>query len=133
MQAVFFKVAKATIDLLQAREIAHLAENNLQVMHQHLTDTQSRFEVGEITRTNVSQAEARLAAAQADQIRANNDVAVAQAQFFEVVGVPPGHARAANLSPGTGRGFPGELVGATGAATRSAGDPKAVGGGRIGH
>ncbi|MBF0459856.1 MAG: TolC family outer membrane protein [Magnetococcales bacterium] len=89
VQGVFFKAAKATVDLLQAREIAHLAENNQQVMQHHLTDTQSRYEVGEITRTNVSQAEARLAAARADKMRADNDVAVAQAQFFEVVGALP--------------------------------------------
>ena len=88
VQGVFFKVAKVTVDLLQAREIARLAADNRQVMQRHLADTQARFQVGEITRTSVSQAEARLAAAQADQMRADNDVAVAQAQFVEVAGEP---------------------------------------------
>ena len=88
VQTLFFKVAKGTVDLLQAREIARLAESNQQVMRQHLLSTQSRHQVGELTRTSVSQAEARLASAQADKIRADNDVAVAQAQFFEVVGAP---------------------------------------------
>ncbi|MBF0161848.1 MAG: TolC family outer membrane protein [Magnetococcales bacterium] len=86
VQGIFFKVAKTTVDLLQAREIARLAANNRQVMHQHLLATQSRHHVGEITRTSVSQAEARLAAAQAEQFRADNAVAVAQANFYEVVG-----------------------------------------------
>ncbi|MBF0583222.1 MAG: TolC family outer membrane protein [Magnetococcales bacterium] len=87
VQGVFLKVAKAVVGLLQAREIAQLAGNNLQVMQRHLTATQSRHRVGEITRTDVSQAEARLASAQADKSRAENNVAVARAQFFEVVGI----------------------------------------------
>ncbi|MEO5333617.1 MAG: TolC family outer membrane protein [Magnetococcus sp. YQC-5] len=90
MQTVFFKVVKATVDILQAREIARLAENNQRVMRQHLTSTQTRHKAGELTRTSVSQAEARLASAQADKTRADNDLAVAHAQFFEVVGEPAG-------------------------------------------
>lgn len=86
VQGVFLKVAKAVVDLLQAREIAQLAGNNLQVMQRHLSATRSRHQVGEITRTDVSQAEARLAAAQADKTRGENNAAVAQAHFFEVVG-----------------------------------------------
>ncbi|MBF0399428.1 MAG: TolC family outer membrane protein [Magnetococcales bacterium] len=92
MQTVFFKVAKATVDLLQAKEIVRLAENNQRVMQQHLTSTQTRHRVGELTRTNISQAEARLATAHADHTRANNDLAVARAQFFEVVGKPAGES-----------------------------------------
>ncbi|MEO5349964.1 MAG: TolC family outer membrane protein [Magnetococcus sp. YQC-3] len=88
VQAVFFKVARVSVALLQAREIARLADNNRRVMQQHLASTRSRHQVGEITRTSVSQAEARLAAAEADKTRADNDVSVSHAQFVEVVGIP---------------------------------------------
>ncbi|MBF0186107.1 MAG: TolC family outer membrane protein [Magnetococcales bacterium] len=86
VQTIFFKVAQATVDLLQAKEIARMAANNKKVMHQHLLSTQNRHKLGELTRTSVSQAEARSATAQADLARADNAVALAQAQFFKVVG-----------------------------------------------
>ncbi|MEO5339919.1 MAG: TolC family outer membrane protein [Magnetococcus sp. MYC-9] len=88
VQGILFKMAQAAVALLQAREIARLAGNNQHVMQRHLSATQARYQVGEITRTNVSQAEARLVSAQAEQVKADNDLAVAQAHYFEVAGSP---------------------------------------------
>jgi TolC family type I secretion outer membrane protein len=87
IQTVFFKVAQATVNGLQGKEMVSLAQNNLALMQRHLQTSQARYKVGEITRTSVSQAEARLATAQSDLTRARNDLAVARAEFFEVVGV----------------------------------------------
>ncbi len=87
VQTVFFQVVQAVVNALQAQEIAQLAENNLQLMRRHLQSSEARYRVGEITRTSVSQAEARLAVAQADVTRANNDLAVARSNFFAIVGM----------------------------------------------
>lgn len=88
VQGVFLQVAGVSVGLLQAREVVRLAENNLTVTKRHLQATQARFEVGEITHTDVSQAEARLASAQAGKVQAENAVSVLNAQFQEVVGSP---------------------------------------------
>ncbi|MBF0369891.1 MAG: TolC family outer membrane protein [Magnetococcales bacterium] len=88
-QGILLELAQVSVDLLQAREVARLAENNHGVTKRHLAATQARFRVGEITRTDVSQAKARLALAVADQISAKNDIAVSIARFEEVVGAPP--------------------------------------------
>lgn len=86
MQDVFLSVVKRVADLLQAQEVVGLADNHLTIMHAHLTATQARFQAGEITHTNVNQAEARLALAQAEKVQADNGLAVANAHFREVVG-----------------------------------------------
>ncbi|MGN7614014.1 TolC family outer membrane protein [Magnetococcales bacterium HHB-1] len=88
-QSVLYDALAASVGLLQAEEVARLAHNNHQVTQRHLEATQARFQVGEITRTDVSQAEARLASAEADRISAENDIAVNRARFQEVVGMKP--------------------------------------------
>ncbi len=52
--------------------------------------TRDRFQVGEVTRTDVSQAEARLARATADRISAEGALAASRATFRNVVGMVPG-------------------------------------------
>lgn len=87
IQGVFLRVAQAAADLLQAREVAWLAQNNVEIMRRHMTATRARFQVGEITVTDVSQAKSRLASAQAEKVQVDNLSAVAHAQFREVVGL----------------------------------------------
>lgn len=86
VQNVFLKVVEATVHLLQTKEVAKLAKNNLVMMQRHLAATQARFQFGRITHTNVSQAEARLASARAKKVQADSDIAIAQARFRAVVG-----------------------------------------------
>lgn len=86
-QGVLLNVAAQALDLLQNREVAELAADNLKVTQRHLEATQARYQVGEITRTDVSQAEARLASARAEKIRADNQVEVSAAQFLEITGM----------------------------------------------
>lgn len=88
-QGVFLEVARTVVELLQARDQVSLARNNLTVTRSQLEATRARHRVGEITRTDVSQAEARLASGQADLVSAENSVAVAEARFHEVVGQAP--------------------------------------------
>ncbi|MBF0425742.1 MAG: TolC family outer membrane protein [Magnetococcales bacterium] len=88
-QGVFLQVADVSLNYLKALEVARLAGNNREVTQRNLETTQDRFRVGEITQTDVSQASSRLASAEADLLRAQNDVAVGKAKFEEVVGHPP--------------------------------------------
>lgn len=92
IQGVFLDTASAIVDLLQFMEVARLASNNRDLLKHHLQATRSRFDVGEITRTDVSQAESRLAVAEANLVRAGNAVAVGRARFRELTGelVPEG-------------------------------------------
>ncbi|MBF0340245.1 MAG: TolC family outer membrane protein [Magnetococcales bacterium] len=87
IQGVFLDAASATIDVMQGAEVVSLARNNRELLQHHLEATRSRYKVGEITRTDVSQAESRLAAAQANLVRSENTLAVARARFQEVTGV----------------------------------------------
>lgn len=71
---------------------SRLAEalNNEQRLQRQLQATRDRFEVGEVARTDVAQAEAALAGAQADVERAKADVASADATYRQIIGRAPG-------------------------------------------
>ena len=60
------------------------------VLVQQLDATRERFRVGELTITDVSQAEARLELAKADLVQAETQVRIAEAAFQRTIGVKPG-------------------------------------------
>ena len=64
-QSVLLTVIQAYSDVLRDTESLRIREENVGVLRRQLEEAQARFEVGEITRTDVAQSEARLAAAQA--------------------------------------------------------------------
>jgi outer membrane protein len=88
-QNVVMGVIDTVVSLLQAREVARLADNNAAVTQRHLEATQARFQVGELTKTDVSQALARAESARASAIQADNDVMQAVAKYRESVGDDP--------------------------------------------
>ena len=63
---------------------------NVQLIEQELRAAQDRFDVGEVTRTDVALAEARLASARASLAVAQGDLANAAAEYHAVVGQKPG-------------------------------------------
>ncbi len=87
MQGVFLDTVVAIAELLQAREVARLAGNNRELIARHLEETRARFKVGQLTVTDVSRAEARLSAAEANVVRSESTLAVARARFLEMTGV----------------------------------------------
>lgn len=89
-QQVLFNAAAAYMDVLRDQALLELSANNETVIARELKATQDRFEVGEITRTDVSQSEARLARAKADRIRASGNLQASIAAYEEVVGALPG-------------------------------------------
>ncbi|MBF0623147.1 MAG: TolC family outer membrane protein [Magnetococcales bacterium] len=88
-QGVIFNLIDAATKVLEAGEMADLSANNETLTERHLKATEARYQVGEITRTNVSQAISRLSSATADRIQAENSLASSRARFFEITGMNP--------------------------------------------
>ncbi len=89
-QTVLLDAAVAYMDVWRDQAVLRLNESNEAVLAQRLEATRDRFDVGELTRTDVAQAESRLARARANRIAAEGDLAVGRAVFTEVVGFAPG-------------------------------------------
>ncbi|MEN2980089.1 TolC family outer membrane protein [Tistrella bauzanensis] len=88
-QDVLREAATAYGDVYRDRSVVELNVNNIKVLERQLQATRDRFEVGEVTRTDVAQAEARLALAQADLTRARGALASSEATYMRVVGQAP--------------------------------------------
>ena len=88
-QTVLLDVATAYADILRDRAFVDLAENNVRVISEQLRASQDRFEVGEVTRTDVSQAQARLAESRANLATARAQLARSEQNFRSVVGEEP--------------------------------------------
>lgn len=93
-QSVLLDAATAYTNLLQDQAVLDLNTNNEQVLQRQLDAARDRFQVGEITRTDVSQAEARLSRSRADRIQAEGNLTSSRANYLRIVGEPP-----ARLSP----------------------------------
>jgi outer membrane protein len=89
-ESVLFNAATAYMDVVRDMAVLELNINNEQVLARQLSASRDRFEVGEITRTDVAQSEARLAGATAGRIAAEGELAASRARFVEVVGDAPG-------------------------------------------
>src|SRR5262249_24076184 len=63
--------------------------NNEQVLRRQLEATNDQFRVGEVTRTDVAQAESRLALAVATRVQAEGNLQVSRAHYYRAVGHPP--------------------------------------------
>jgi outer membrane protein len=90
-QTSFTNVVNAYVGVIQAQQLLALNVNNEQVLAKQLQATNDRFRVGEITRTDVAQAEAALAGATAQRQTAEGNLQTARGTFQQVVGyLPPG-------------------------------------------
>lgn len=77
-------------DVIADLENISLRENNVRLIAEELRAAQDRFEVGEVTITDVALAESRLAAAQSSLAGAEGDLSISRAAFAESVGRAPG-------------------------------------------
>ncbi len=85
-QDLLLAAATAYLDVYRDEAVLSLNKNNEAVLIRQLEATQDRFQVGEITRTDVHQAEARLANSTADRIQSEATLATAQAIYLNVTG-----------------------------------------------
>jgi TolC family type I secretion outer membrane protein len=88
-QKLLLEAAKTYLDVVQAQKVLALTQNNEHVLSEQLTATERRFEVGEVTKTDIAQAQARLNAAISQRIRAEGDLTVARASYTRVIGGQP--------------------------------------------
>ncbi len=89
-QQVLLAAITAYTDVWRDKSVLDLALNNEQRLRRQLRATRDRFEVGEVARTDVAQAEARLSRARADIETAKANLAASQAQYRQVIGSDPG-------------------------------------------
>lgn len=88
-QTVLLNASTAYLNVVRDEAVLKLSINNEQVLRRQLEAAQERFRVGEITRTDVSQAEARLSRATADRVAAEGTLQDSRANFINVVGRAP--------------------------------------------
>lgn len=88
-QSVLANVVTAYVDVRRNQETLRIANENVAVLTRQLDESNARFEVGEITRTDVAQSQARLAAAKASQSSAQGNLAIARATYAQIVGQNP--------------------------------------------
>lgn len=81
------------VNVLRDSALLRLAQNNERVLARQLQATNDRFRVGEITRTDVAQNEARLAGARADREAAEGNLQNSRATYTRLIGEPPGNLR----------------------------------------
>src|SRR5438045_1654171 len=89
-QQVLLQAATSYADLLRDVGIVDVRKNNVRVLVQQLEATRERFRVGELTITDVSQAEARLEGAKADLVQAEAQLRIDEAAYQRVTGQRPG-------------------------------------------
>ncbi|MDT2071117.1 MAG: TolC family outer membrane protein [Planktomarina sp.] len=89
-QNVLLRAVTAHMNYRRSVEFVSLRSANVELIEQELRAAQDRFDVGEVTRTDVALAEARLASARASLAGAQGDLAKAAAEYHAVVGRKPG-------------------------------------------
>ncbi len=89
-QQVLLNTITAYADLVRDAGIVDARRNNVRVLVQQLDATRERFRVGELTITDVSQAEARLEGAKADLVQAEAQLRIDEAAYQRVTGQRPG-------------------------------------------
>jgi outer membrane protein len=93
-------VIQAYEDVRRDQEIVGIRRNNVEVLASQLDETNTKFQVGQVTRTDTAQAEAQLAAARALLTSAQAQLQISRAEYTAVVGQNPGDLAAEPPLPG---------------------------------
>ncbi len=91
---VFTNAVGSYMDVIRDRAIVELNQNNVKVLTTNLEATRDRFQIGDLTRTDVAQSEARLQLGYAQLATAQGNAAASEATYRQQIGHPPG-----DLSP----------------------------------
>ena len=87
--AIFSQTVAAYMDVLRTEALAELAANQVEVLEITFQSTSDRFEIGDLTRTDVAQAQSRLAVAQGDLQSAYANLISARETYIQIVGRAP--------------------------------------------
>lgn len=88
-QQILLQASTAYLNVLRDESIVNLQTNNEKLLKKRMEETKVRFKVGEVTRTDVSQAEARYSQARSDRIAAEGNLAASKAVYVQIVGNNP--------------------------------------------
>jgi outer membrane protein len=88
-QSTLFSAAQAYMNVLRDTAILDLQRNNARVLEEQLRQTEQRRIAGEITRTDVAQAESRLAAARSQLSAAGSNLQTSIAEYRRIIGREP--------------------------------------------
>ncbi len=95
-QTVLLQAATIYMDYLQNSAIVEVQRSNTRVLEQTLKQTRDRFNVGEVTRTDVAQSEAQLAAGKTQLLTAESNLNTTRSNFRRIIGKEP-----EQLAPGS--------------------------------
>ncbi|MES2196921.1 MAG: TolC family outer membrane protein [Pseudomonadota bacterium] len=106
-QTVLLNAATVYMDYLRDSAIVEVQKSNVRVLEQTLKQTKDRFSVGEVTRTDVAQSEAQLAAGNTQLLTAEANLNTTRSNFRRIIGNEP-----VALAPGSpvDRFLPGSLA-----------------------
>lgn len=88
-QTILLDAVNAYVQVLRDQRVVQLRESNLRLITQELRAARDRFEVGEVTRTDVAQAEARLAQARGSLVEAQGNLQITRELYKVTVGRAP--------------------------------------------
>jgi outer membrane protein len=94
-QTVLLDAATVYMDVVRDAAVLEVQRSNVRVLGETLRLTRGRFKLGDVTLTDVAQAEAQLAAAQSQMLRADSNLTTSKATYRRVIGSKPGR-----LEPG---------------------------------
>lgn len=86
---IFSQVVAAYMDVIRGESLVSLSRNNVQVLEVNLRATNNRFQVGDLTRTDVAQSESRLAISRGDLKTAEASLIEARERYIQLVGHEP--------------------------------------------
>lgn len=95
-ESVLLSAATIYMDYLENAAIVEVQKSNVRVLEQTLKQTRDRFNVGEVTRTDVAQSEAQLAAGKTQELAAEANLVTTKSNFRRIIGNEP-----QNLAPGS--------------------------------
>ena len=88
-QNILLDAVTSYMNVLRDAAVLNLAQNNVEVLEEQLKQTQDRFDVGEVTRTDVEQAKASLAGARSEMLGAQAQLKSSTAIYRQVIGSEP--------------------------------------------
>lgn len=88
-QTVLLSAATAYMDVVLNTAVLNLRKRNVELLQKQADATQAQFNAGSLTRTDVAQAQARLAGAQSDLTAAQSQLAISVANFLQAIGREP--------------------------------------------
>lgn len=98
--SIFSQTVAAYMDVLRTEALAELAANQVEVLEVTFQSTSDRFEIGDLTRTDVAQAQSRLAVAQGDLQSAYSNLIGARETYIQLVGRAPSDLQSPPPLPG---------------------------------